>query len=100
MRANRGVTLELLELLGGQRRGLPKDRVADTDFANVVEKSAESEHFEVGFAELQPSADEDRKSADPLGVTSGIRIPRVEHGGERSNRTKIGRLRLGLSGCQ
>ena len=100
MRANRGVTLELLELLGGQRRGFPKDRVADTDLADVVEKSAESEHFEVGLAELQPPADEDRKSADPLGVTGGVRIPRVEHGRERSNRTEIGRLRLGLSGCQ
>ena len=96
MRANRGVTLELLVLLGGQRRGFPKDRVADTDLADVVEKRAESEHFEVGLAEVQPPADEDRKSADPLGVTGGVRVPRVEHGRERSNRTEIGRLRLGL----
>ena len=78
-RADHGVGLDVLALLGREFSRLEQHGVADADFADIVQQRAALQRVYLAAAEAHLAGDYHRVFAHALGVATGVGIPRL-HG--------------------
>jgi len=88
--------LDGVELLVGQRPGL-RSTSSGTPILPMSWSSARGGDLEVAGRQRQRAADGHRQHADALGVAGGVRVARVERGGERADGAGVGRFGFGFA---
>jgi hypothetical protein len=75
--ADRGVQLDLLELLVGEPAALEQERVGDADLAEVVQRGGAADEVALAGGQVELGGDEPGQPADPAGVLTRVVVAQL-----------------------